>query len=76
MLKLSRLLLVCAKGAGERKTVEIPLPSKLIAYWDVDKKAWTVERDNIKIRIGSSSADIRLKRPLKLSKIAIKPSFL
>jgi beta-glucosidase len=52
--------------AGQSKTVEIALPAKLIAYWDVDKHAWTIDRDNIEIRVGSSSADIKLKQTVKV----------
>ncbi len=46
---------------GETKTVEIPLPAKSLAYWDETKHAWTVESGSIEIRVGSSSADERLK---------------
>jgi beta-glucosidase len=48
-------------GAGERRTVEIPLQAKSIAYWDVDRHAFVVEVEKIEIRVGGSSADIRLK---------------
>jgi beta-glucosidase len=47
--------------AGERKTVEIPLPVQRLAYWDIGGKTWNVERDRIEVRVGASSADIRLK---------------
>ena len=46
---------------GEQKTVEIPLTAKSLAYWDENKHAWTVESGTIEIRVGSSSADERLK---------------
>jgi beta-glucosidase len=52
--------------AGERKTVEIPLPVKRLAYWDISAKAWHVERDRIEIRVGGSSADIRLKQTVEV----------
>jgi beta-glucosidase len=48
--------------AGERKTVAIPLSAQRLAYWDISAKTWHVERDRIEIRIGASSADIRLKQ--------------
>ena len=48
--------------AGERKTVTIPLAAKRLAYWDISKNGWQVERDSIEIRMGASSADIRLKQ--------------
>ena len=52
--------------AGERKTVEIPLPAKRLAYWDISAKVWHVERDRIEIRVGGSSADIRLKKTVEI----------
>jgi len=48
--------------AGERKTVEIPLPAKRLAYWDISAKAWHVEHDRIEIRVGGCSSNIRLKQ--------------
>lgn len=52
--------------AGERKTIAIPLDAKRLAYWDISKNDWQVERDSIEIRMGASSADIRLKQALKV----------
>ena len=52
--------------AGERKTVAIPLAAKRLAYWDISKNDWQVERDSIEIRIGASSADIRLQQAIKV----------
>ena len=52
--------------AGERKTVAIPLDAKRLAYWDISKNGWQVERDSIEVRIGASSADIRMKQKLKV----------
>jgi beta-glucosidase len=46
--------------AGETKTIEIPVKTKDIAYWDVSKQSFVVEKDKIKIMVGSSSEDIRL----------------
>jgi beta-glucosidase len=46
---------------GEQKTIEIPLTAKSLAYWDPVQHAWTVERGQIEIRVGGSSADKRLK---------------
>jgi len=53
--------------AGERKTVAIPLAAKRLAYWDISKNDWQVERDSIEIRIGASSADIRLQQAIKVN---------
>jgi beta-glucosidase len=52
--------------AGERKTVSIPLDAKRLAYWDISKNDWQVERDSIEVRIGASSADIKLKQAIKV----------
>lgn len=52
--------------AGERQTVELPLTAENLAYWDIAKNDWQIERDSIEIRIGASSADIRLKQGLKV----------
>jgi beta-glucosidase len=52
--------------AGENKTVEIPLEAKRLAYWDISKNDWQVERDSIEIRIGTSSSDIKLKQVLNV----------
>jgi beta-glucosidase len=52
--------------AGEQKTVEIPLPAKLIAYWNSEKNAFEIEPDKIQILVGSSSADIRLKKTISV----------
>jgi beta-glucosidase len=52
--------------AGEHKTVAIPLAAKRLAYWDISKNDWQVERDSIEIRVGASSADIRLQQAIKV----------
>ncbi|MCX6238011.1 MAG: glycoside hydrolase family 3 C-terminal domain-containing protein [Bacteroidia bacterium] len=52
--------------AGERKTIAIPLAAQRLAYWDISKNDWQVERDSIEIRLGASSADIRLQQKLKV----------
>ena len=53
--------------AGERKTVEIPLPSKLLAYWNTDKQAFEIEPDKIRIEVGASSADIRESKTVQVN---------
>jgi len=52
--------------AGENKTVEIPLEAKQLAYWDISKNDWQIESDSIEIRLGASSADIKLKQALNV----------
>jgi beta-glucosidase len=47
---------------GEKKTVRMALKAQSLAWWNEKQKAWEVEAEPIGIRIGSSSADIRLKK--------------
>jgi len=53
--------------AGESKTVEIPLKAEDLAYWNVEKHAFIVEKGNVKLMVGSSSADIKLTKILALA---------
>ena len=47
---------------GETRTVKIPLKATELAYWN--GKALTVETEPVELRIGDSSADIKLRRKL------------
>jgi beta-glucosidase len=51
--------------AGKTETVQITLNAKDLAYWDAAKKAFVVEKDQLELLIGSSSADV--KGSLKVS---------
>ncbi len=53
--------------AGESKTVEIPLKAEDLAYWNVEKHTFIVEKGNVKLMVGSSSADIKLTKILSLA---------
>ena len=53
--------------AGEQKTVEIPLPAKLLAYWNSDKHAFEIEPDKIQIEAGASSTDIRASKTIEVN---------
>ena len=44
---------------GEIRTIVMPLAAKSLAYWDSTSHGWVVEEEPVKLRIGSSSADIR-----------------
>ncbi len=46
---------------GETIKVTIPVKASDLTYWDVNKKAFVLEQGNIRIFIGSSSADLRLE---------------
>jgi len=50
--------------AGESKTVEIPLKAMDLAYWNVEKHAFIVEKGRVKLMIGSSSDDIKLTKSI------------
>jgi beta-glucosidase len=56
-----------ALGPGERKIVELPLPAKLLEYWDVDRHAFVLERDKVELQAGGSAADIRLKTTIAVN---------
>ena len=53
--------------AEKKTTVKFTLKASDLAYWDTDKAAWEVEPDQVEIRIGSSSADVKLKTSLKVN---------
>jgi beta-glucosidase len=53
-----------ALKAGERKTVEIPLSAKLVAHWDMIKHAFVLDPHQLELRVGASSADIRLTKTI------------
>jgi beta-glucosidase len=52
---------------GERKTVELPLPTKSLAYWDVERHAFVLESGKVELLAGSSSADFRLKTTITVN---------
>jgi beta-glucosidase len=47
---------------GETKTVRLPLKASALQYWDVAKGSFEIEPDQVGVMVGSSSADIRLKK--------------
>jgi len=53
---------------GETKTVEIPLAASTLGYWDTNKNISVVEPGKLELRIGASSADIRLKKTVSIIK--------
>jgi len=52
---------------GESKTVVISLKAEYLAYWNVEKHAFIVEKGTVKLMVGSSSADIKLTKILPLA---------
>ena len=53
-------------AAGESKRVEIELGPEAFRFWHPETKRWTVEPGEFEIRIGASSADIRLKKSIRI----------
>ena len=45
---------------GQQQLVHLPLGAESLAYWSDRNKQWTLEKDQVKVMIGSSSSDIRL----------------
>jgi beta-glucosidase len=51
---------------GEAKSIQIPLKAHDLAYWDIGKHKWIVELGQIKLMLGSSSADIKLEKVISV----------
>jgi len=51
---------------GETQTVNIKLPVSSLAYWDVAKKSFVVEKEPVQLMIGSSSADIKEQKNIEV----------
>jgi beta-glucosidase len=47
--------------------VSLPLQASTLAYWNSARGAFEVEPDQVNIRVGSSSADIKLQQMLTVS---------
>ena len=55
-----------ALAQGETRTVTFPLAAASLAYWSPDTHGWVVEDEQAKLRVGASSADIRLERIIRV----------
>lgn len=53
-----------ALAPNETKTVHIPLKASQLAYWNTQSQAFEVESEPVSLRVGESSADIKLTRTL------------
>jgi beta-glucosidase len=51
---------------GEMRTVTIELKADQLAYWNVSRHKFVVESDAVQLMIGSSSADIKLRKTIKV----------
>jgi len=47
-------------GKGEEKTVSVPLRAEDLAFWDVGKHAFVLEKGPVDISVGPSSAQLKL----------------
>ena len=47
-------------AAGESRTVTLPLDDKAFRYWNTRTDCWEVEGGRYEVRVGASSADIRM----------------
>ena len=54
-----------AVKAGETVSVEIVIPADDLKLWDSDKHQWAFSGKKVKLLVGASSQDIRLKKNLK-----------
>jgi beta-glucosidase len=52
---------------GETKTVTMRLDAKSLAYWNAGEHRWVVEGEPIRLRVGASSAEIRLEKAIRVN---------
>ncbi len=53
-------------AAGETKTVILPLEASALRYWDTASGHWVLEPDQVEIRVGAASDDIRVRRTIRV----------
>ena len=54
-------------AAGESKTVTLTLDDKAFRYWNTKTDSWEVEGGTYELRVGASSADIRLTAAVEVN---------
>jgi len=52
--------------AGQTKTVELNLSAQALAYWDTPEHKWVLEKDEVRLTVGSSSADGELAKVISV----------
>jgi beta-glucosidase len=57
-----------ALNAGQTRSVRLNLKAEHLAYWSVSEKRFVVEPGKVELMIGSSSADIKLKKTIGVTK--------
>ncbi len=50
----------------ETRTVEFSVPASSLAYWNPDTHRWVVEQEPVELAVAASSADIRLRRTIRV----------
>lgn len=58
----------CFLEPGEVKSVELMLPSRALAWFDVDAGKWTVTAGRFQVHVGTSSRDLPLIAEIEVSK--------
>jgi beta-glucosidase len=56
-----------AIAPGQTISVTLPLTAERLAYWDATKHAFVVEKGRVQVMVGSSSADTRLSKPIRVT---------
>ncbi|MDP4259151.1 MAG: glycoside hydrolase family 3 C-terminal domain-containing protein [Bacteroidota bacterium] len=54
---------------GEKRTIRLVLHAADLAYWDENLHRWALEPDQLKLMLGSSSADIRFQDIVRVSSV-------
>ena len=57
-----------ALNAGQTRRIRLNLKAERLAYWSVSEKRFVVEPGKVELMIGSSSADIKLKKTISVAK--------
>jgi beta-glucosidase len=52
---------------GETKTVTLEVKAEQLAYWNVSRHEFVIEKGAVQLMIGSSSADIRLQKTIAIA---------
>ena len=60
---------------GQKKTVSVELDDRAFAFYNVEKKDWTIEPGEFEILVGASSQDIRLSHTINIEKGEKAPDY-
>jgi beta-glucosidase len=52
---------------GEQREVRLPLGSRALCFWSVERHAWLAEAGEFEVRVGGSSRDVRARLGFSLS---------